>query len=418
MMLRNILIFIAVCIAVNLTARTPGEVPNVHVANATSWVSDPDGILSTEARLRADAMLQSLQDSLTVEVPVVVVSDLSGQDIDSYATELFEQWGIGKKDRDNGLLVVISRDDRRAAIRTGYGTEGVINDGRAGRVIRQAIAPAMKEDNADDAVLNAIAMIGDYLRDPEAADYLYSNQAPNNGSSDEDFKDFIKGYGTFSIIVVIALLAVSALIYLNSRSLPDPERYRRLNNLRLVIFMAIPITLGLGVISWAVWWLLKRHTRLHRHDCPNCGTRMNRVDEVHDNDYLTPAQDIEEKINSVDYDVWLCTKCNETDIIPYVNSSTNYTVCPNCGARADYMTANRVLRQPTTRYEGQGVRMYRCRNCGNTHNVPYTIAKTVEPPIMIIPGGGGGRGFGGGGGFGGGSFGGGMTGGGGASGGW
>ncbi len=182
--------------------------------------------------------------------------------------------------------------------------------------------------------------------------------------------------------------------------------------------MAIPITLGLGVISWGAWWLMRRHTRLHRHDCPNCGTTMHRVDEVHDNDYLTPAQDIEEKINSVDYDVWLCPKCNETDIIPYVNSSTNYTVCPNCGARADYLTANRVLRQPTTRYEGQGVRMYRCRNCGNTHNIPYTIAKTVEPPIMIIPGGGGGRGFGGGGGFGGGSFGGGMTGGGGASGGW
>lgn len=410
MLKRNLIILFAAIMSLAMNARTVAEVPNVHVANATSWVSDPDGILSTEARLRADAMLQSLQDSLTVEVPVVIVSDLSGQDIDSYATELFEQWGIGKKDRDNGLLVVISRDDRRAAIRTGYGTEGVINDGRAGRVIRQAIAPAMKEGNADDAVLNAIAMIGDYLRDPEAADYLYSNQAPNAGSGEDDFKDFIKGYGTFSIIVVIALLAVCVLTYLNSRSLPDSERYRRLNNLRLVIFMAIPITLGLGVISWAAWWLLRRNTRLHRHNCPNCGTRMNRVDEVHDNDYLTPAQDIEEKINSVDYDVWLCPKCNETDIIPYVNSLTSYTVCPNCGARADYMTANRVLRQPTTRYEGQGVRMYRCRNCGNTHNVPYTIAKTVEPPIMIIPGGGGG--------FGGGSFGGGMTGGGGASGGW
>lgn len=146
---------------------------------------------------------------------------------------------------------------------------------------------------------------------------------------------------------------------------------------------------------------------------------MHRVDEVHDNDYLTPSQDMEERINSVDYDVWLCPECNETDIIPYVNSAAGYTTCPNCGARADSMIANRVLRQPTTRHEGQGVRMYRCRNCGFAHETPYAIAKTVEPPIIIVPGGGGGRGgFGGGGGFSGGSFGGGMTGGGGASGGW
>ena len=408
-----------ICIFTGLlaNARTPREVPNVHVADASAWVSDPDGILSPEARRQADMYLQRLQDSLTVEIPVVVVADMDGQDIDSYATELFELWGIGKKDRDNGLLVLISRDDRRAAIRTGYGTEGIINDGRAGRVIRQAIAPAMKEDNADLAVLNAIAMIGNYLKDPDAADYLYSDQRNNSGSDEEDFMDFIKAYGSLAIIAVFALLIWTTVTYFNSRKLPDQERYRRMNNLRLIIFMAIPLTLGLGVISFGVWWLLRRHARLHPHPCPNCGTLMHRVDEVHDNDYLTPAQDMEEKINSVDYDVWLCPSCNETDIIPYVNSEANYSVCPNCGARADSLVARRVLRQPTTRTEGLGVNLFRCRNCGNNHEIPYRIAKVIEPPIMIIPGGGGRGGFGGGG-LGGGSFGGGMTGGGGASGGW
>ncbi|MDE6085254.1 MAG: TPM domain-containing protein, partial [Muribaculaceae bacterium] len=328
-MYRKLLLYISILLGCTLYGRTPGEVPNVHVANASAWVSDPDGIMSPEARRQADFYLQRLQDSLTVEVPVVIVANLSGQDIDSYATELFEQWGIGKRDRDNGLLLLISRDDRKAAIRTGYGTEGVINDGRAGRVIRQAIAPAMKEGDADSAVLNAVAMLGNYLKDPEAADYLYSSQRSNAQNDEEDFMEFLKGYGTLAVIAVAALILLSLYTYFSSRKLPDQERYRKLNNLRLVIFMAVPLTLGIGVISWGLWWFLRRHVRLHPHPCPNCGTLMHRVDEVHDNDYLTPAQDMEEKLNSVDYDVWLCPSCNETDIIPYVNSEANYSVCPN-----------------------------------------------------------------------------------------
>lgn len=398
------------------TARTIHEVPNVHVAQATRWVSDPDGLLSPSALSRADALLDSLNSSTTTEVAVAIVADMSGADVDIYATELFELWGIGKKDRDNGLLLVISRDDRRAAIRTGYGMEGVINDGRAGRIIRTQIAPNMKEGDIDGALLGAVAAISEYVKDPEAADYLYSNQSSKGSDDEEDFKNFLRTFGIFALIITIAAILWILISWFSSRNLSDQQRYARLDGIKVPVLVIIPLTLGMGILSWLLLWALMRYIRLRRHNCPNCGCRMHRVDEVHDNDYLTPAQDMEEKINSVDYDVWLCPQCNETDIIPYVNKRSTFTICPNCGARADALTANRILRQPTTRSEGQGVRMYRCRNCGNVHSVPYAIAKVVEPPI-IITGGGGGRGFGGGG-FSGGSFGGGMTGGGGASGGW
>lgn len=415
-MTRFLTAILVVVAALTAVARTPREVPNVHVERATAWVSDPDGVLSPGAREKADSLLNALNTARTTEVTVAVVADMDGQDIDSYATELFGLWGIGKKDRDNGLLLVISRDDRRAALRTGYGMEGVINDGRAGRIIRNDIAPNMKAGDADKAVIAAIEGIARYIEDPEAADYLHSDRKAGEKSSEDDFKEFIRGYGALAVIATLGLLVWLIVAYVSSRGMTDQQRYTRLENMRLPALMAIPLTLGVAVVAWLPLWLLMRHTRLHRHDCPNCGTRMKRVDEVHDNDYLTPAQDIEEKLNSVDYDVWLCPRCNETDIIPYVNRQSSYTVCPACGARAQALQANRILRQPTTRSEGQGVRIYRCLNCGNISNKPYTIARVVEPPI-IIAGGGGGRGFGGGG-FSGGSFGGGMTGGGGASGGW
>ena len=141
---------------------------------------------------------------------------------------------------------------------------------------------------------------------------------------------------------------------------------------------------------------------------------MYRVDEDNDNTYLTQSQDAEERLDSVDYDVWLCPDCGETDIIPYVNPSKNFTECPVCHARACTLVNRRTVVPPTTSREGVGIEEYMCLNCRNRSQRKYNIAKEVAAPIII----GGIGGSGGGGGFSGGSFGGGMTGGGGASGGW
>ena len=144
---------------------------------------------------------------------------------------------------------------------------------------------------------------------------------------------------------------------------------------------------------------------------------MHKLDEIADNDYLTPAQDAEELLNSVDYDVWLCDQCGETDIIPFENRQSSYTECQHCGARTCSYAGERILRKPTMQSEGQGVKIFACRNCRKQSFKPFVIAKTA-PSVVILPGGGFGGGIGGGGGFSGGSFGGGGTSGGGASGGW
>lgn len=396
----------------SVTARTPHEVPNVHLQRATSWVSDPDAILSPTARAQADSLLHSLNTSLTTEVTAVVVADLSDIDINTWATDLYEQWGIGHDDRDNGLLIVISRDDRQAVLRTGYGMEGVINDARAGRIIRNNIAPAMKDGNPDKALLDAISGVAEFISTPEAAEYLHSDQRPSRPDDDIDLFALWLYLGGFAGAgLLIAILAS----FLKGRRQPDNVRWLQLDKLRRTSLIATFMSLGMALPAFLLAWWLSHRVRRHPHYCPNCSTRMNLVDEVHDNDYLTPAQDAEEQLNSVDYDVWLCPNCNETDIIPYENSSAQYTHCSRCGARAMMKEGERILQRPTDYREGHGIRLYRCRNCGDTASIPFTIAKTVTPPIVV---GGGGFGSGGGGGFSGGSFGGGSTGGGGASGGW
>ena len=160
--------------------------------------------------------------------------------------------------------------------------------------------------------------------------------------------------------------------------------------------------------------IILQRLRNRPHKCPRCGTSMKKVDEVHDNEYLSSAQDLEERLGSVDYDVWLCPSCGERDIEQYVQPSA-FKQCPYCHTYASSLTRRRVLRQPTTMTKGEGLNDYVCRNCGKVTSIPFEIPVIATP---IILGGGSGRGGGFGGGSLGGGFGGGSTGGGGASGGW
>ncbi len=176
--------------------------------------------------------------------------------------------------------------------------------------------------------------------------------------------------------------------------------------------IGVPLVASLPLIITLYRW--RNRTRR----CPRCNARMRKLDEASDNAYLTEAQDLEERLDSVDYDVWLCPECGETDIYPFVKRGSAYKECPVCHARTERHTSTRVLRQPTTLREGIAQKTYACRHCGNIRTEDHAIPKL--PPVVVAPIGGGRSG--GGGGFGGGSFGGGFgggsTGGGGASGGW
>lgn len=400
-------------------ARTIDEIPNVHIADSTRFVSDPDGYLSHEAIVRADAIIKDIWDKTTAEFVAIVVKDLSGEDIDSYAHRLSEKWGIGKSDKDNGLLLLISIDDRMAGIYTGYGVEGVITDVRAANVRRDYLNPSMKVGDYDAGVVNTLAEIHRIMTAPEAAEELRSG-IPNNaaaGDDGEDLKEFFISFSLIGLVATIVMLFVIVQSYRSTSKENRHERYYKLQKINLPILIFTVGFIGIPIIAYLLLQYLKRRVRMAKIKCPNCQHEMQLIDEVHDNVYLTPAQDREEQLNSVDYDVWACNQCGNTEIYPYVNQNSPLTECPVCGAKTESLVANNMVRKPTTQSEGLGEKTYCCKNCQNRRKVPYTIAKLATPPVVIIPGGGGGFGSGGGG-FGGGSFGGGSFGGGGSSGGW
>ena len=409
-----LLLFFGLLAAVSQAATySVGDVPNVHLADRTRFLSDPDGIVGAAARAQVDSLMQSIRTQTSAEAVVVAVGDID-TDPDTFATELFQLWGLGKKDKDNGLLVLIVKDRRKAVIRTGYGLEGVLPAALCGRIIRHTMAPEFRNGDYDTGIVRASEQINTLLTDTEAAEYIRSQLADaDRGRSTGIFTYWLIFSGVAAVLMLVMLI-----VRVNSLGKKDRfEKYRALESWRAPYLALSFLGIGLPLIATLPLVLLLQHWRNGRHDCPNCGRRMKKVDEEHDNDYLTPAQDLEEKIGSVDYDVWLCPSCGETDILPYVIKASPMIECANCHARTARMLRSRILRQPTTQAEGVGVHEYSCLNCKHITTRPFTLPKVA--PVVILPLGGGGRGgFGGGGGSFGGGFGGGSTGGGGASGGW
>ena len=84
--------------------------------------------------------------------------------MEDYATALFNAWGIGKKDRDNGVLILVAVEDRAMRIEVGYGLEGVLPDGLAGSVIRQSFLPRFRDDDYRAGILEGTARIVEYPR--------------------------------------------------------------------------------------------------------------------------------------------------------------------------------------------------------------------------------------------------------------
>lgn len=392
-------------------------IPNVHLRDSTQFVSNPSGILSSEAVKRLNGTIGKIWHASSAEIVVVAIDEADTDDLDKFATALFEKWGIGKKDKDNGLLILISRDQRQAVIRTGRGMDGVMTDAYASRIIRNVMAPKFRLGDYDGGVEEAIEVISAIVTSPEAANELmskYSNNSAVTGIDDDlSLGEFFTYYFYFALFLTGVLIIVWIALTRKSRGQSAHKQYDELHRLLMPSLMMSVFGLGLPVI---VYWLVKRKMKRLRDKpriCPHCRKRMNRLDEVTDNLYLTAPQNTEEELKSVDYDVWLCPDCSDTIIEPYVNHSSVYEQCELCHTKAARQVANRVLRQPTTTREGQGAKIYHCSHCGNDFNRYYPIAKI--PPVVVAPTGGRGSG---GGGFGGGSFGGGATMGGGARGGW
>ena len=119
---------------------------------------------------QTDQLIIELEAKTSCEIGVAFIQDLNGLSIEEYATLLFEKWGIGKKQSDNGVLLLASLEDRALRIEVGYGLEAVITDIEAKKIIDDIIVPAFKEEQYGPGLYNGVAAIANSIyKDMELA---------------------------------------------------------------------------------------------------------------------------------------------------------------------------------------------------------------------------------------------------------
>jgi uncharacterized protein len=137
------LIIFFLCVFIPLSAQvgfTPETVPNPK-NGGTGYVSDPDGILEAAAVVQLNQLIAKLEDSSTAQIAVVLVNSIGQENPKDFATRLFNYWGIGQADTDNGLLIFTVMDQHRTEFETGYGLEAVLTDAMCYRIGMQELVP-------------------------------------------------------------------------------------------------------------------------------------------------------------------------------------------------------------------------------------------------------------------------------------
>jgi len=128
---------------------TPQAAQDTAIPYLSGRVVDQAGILSTQARERLVAMLQAHERATGNQIVVLTVPTLGGESVEDYALRVFEEWKLGSRDKDNGVLIVVVPQDRRVRIEVGYGREGTLTDATASRIIRDLMTPRFREGNYD-----------------------------------------------------------------------------------------------------------------------------------------------------------------------------------------------------------------------------------------------------------------------------
>lgn len=110
-----------------------------------NFVSDFANVLTSEQETQLNAKLEAEEKNTSNEISVVTINSLDGDSIENYAVKLFEEYKIGKKDKDNGVLLLIAVADHKLRIEVGYGLEGALTDSESSSIITSDITPLLKQ---------------------------------------------------------------------------------------------------------------------------------------------------------------------------------------------------------------------------------------------------------------------------------
>ena len=305
---------LATIVSIAIAVAEPlGSIPNPRARDGT-WVTDMPRALNAATVAQLNAMIDELERTTGAELAVAVVASLDRQSVEEFAEKLFKLWGIGKAGKDNGLLLLWSTGDRKVRIEVGYGLEGTIPDGKAGAILDAYVIPKFKAGQFNEGIIAGVAAVAMAL----------GNQP-------------------------VALPAVG------TESYEEEEGFSFTSPTMLGVYGSVPAGLA-SLVGFRRW------RRYRRRRCPQCQATMARLGETEDDAHLNEPQLVEERIGSVDYDVWRCPSCSHHFTLRYAKWLTSFGKCPQCRHRT-LSSKQTTIAAATTSSSGSARVNEKCEFC-------------------------------------------------------
>lgn len=364
---------------------TVKTVPDPKDGGGMGYVSNPDNILKSFEVDSLNAMIKETEDSATAQIAVIMLESIGDEVPKNFATELFNLWGIGSSNKDNGLLILFVLDQRRIEFETGYGTEQILTDAECFKIQQDYMVPSFKEGNYGAGMLKGVKRVVDVLMN--RADEITETATTDETVYDDDYYtaddeyDYPFQYRNPVLYYYLVALAIACgffllmlgIAYLNKNYF---VRYQIMRIFRLYFwFILFPIPFV------GLFFFTKHLTEKWRNTpriSAKTGKRMHLLSKEEEDEYLESGQISEERVKSVDYDVWVSDEEGDVLIQAYKRWFSKYSSCTKCKYKTYYMEYNRTIRAATYSSSGKGEKRYRCANCGHSRTVTYTIPKKTK----------------------------------------
>jgi len=164
----------------------------------TGFVNDFAAVLTAAEKAELERTLSEFEKQSGNEIAIAIVPSLEGDTEQYYAVKLFEEWGIGKKGRDNGLLILHAPNERKIWIEVGYGLEPYITDAKASSIYRNILSPEFKKGSYAEGYRQAVAAIIATLAGQ-------TNAIPEDGP-------IIDSWGLFVYLLFIVLMWLASIL--------------------------------------------------------------------------------------------------------------------------------------------------------------------------------------------------------------
>ncbi|HYL68534.1 MAG TPA: TPM domain-containing protein [Candidatus Limnocylindria bacterium] len=193
------------------------------VLKPVGYVNDFANVLSQSTKFQLTALCTEVDQKAHAQIAVVIVQSLGGRSIEDFSIELATKWGIGPKQSERGVMILLAVEDRRYRFEIGYGLESILPDGKTGAIGREAV-PYLREGNYDAAVLLMTQRVADVIAQDRGVVLTVGTSLPpprKNGSGREN-----QSSALWQILLPLAIIAFMIYAVIKGASRPTSRRFR------------------------------------------------------------------------------------------------------------------------------------------------------------------------------------------------